>query len=382
MDYTTHAGQPTTGVVWSPGPMPGTVWVLPHTGASSTEAVVVHVAKRAQVAPSKVASVTETGYVDQEHRRADYRSRFKHAPRLTAKAWREALGYDPRAVVAEQEALALDLDPASDAPEQPEQPEPAPDQTPDQTGQEATHVQHPMPTPTSATSASPTPARRADPMGHPRHHSRRRRHAPLVSQHRRLTQRRDRGVAPARHNRAVLVASTPAVPLPSGGRRDGSHPLVRGPQNRAVPCPARRARPGDRPGCAMAAVVGDPLPHVWRVAGGGPRRAAGDPRHAVRGHYPEVGSPSCGVDGPRHASTIRKSLARDQRDTVDGRHPEVRGPRWTAGGSHPETGSPRPATRGGHSETGGPTRAAHGRRGPPRGHHPETRGVRGRSGSC
>lgn len=59
MDYTTHAGQPTTGVVWSPGPMPGTVWVLPRTGATSAEAVVVHVAKRARPCDDQPAQLDQ-----------------------------------------------------------------------------------------------------------------------------------------------------------------------------------------------------------------------------------------------------------------------------------------------------------------------------------
>jgi hypothetical protein len=33
------------GVVWAPGPLPSTVWVLPESGARSIDAVVVHLPK-------------------------------------------------------------------------------------------------------------------------------------------------------------------------------------------------------------------------------------------------------------------------------------------------------------------------------------------------
>jgi hypothetical protein len=33
--------EPATGVVWSPGPLPGSLWVLPRSGAPSSEAVIV-----------------------------------------------------------------------------------------------------------------------------------------------------------------------------------------------------------------------------------------------------------------------------------------------------------------------------------------------------
>jgi hypothetical protein len=102
MEYVDEHGQPAYGVVWSPGPMPGTVWVLPESGASKSSALVVKVASGRQVPHAAVQQYLER-YLP------DYLNRFRYAPRLPNKAWHDAIGYDPRAVVREDE-LALDFD--------------------------------------------------------------------------------------------------------------------------------------------------------------------------------------------------------------------------------------------------------------------------------
>jgi hypothetical protein len=79
MDYTDTAGNPATGVVWSPGPLPGTVWVLPESGAST--AVVVHVRTRK-------ATTRGWGY-DYGPRESDT------SKRLAPKDWHAALGFVP-----------------------------------------------------------------------------------------------------------------------------------------------------------------------------------------------------------------------------------------------------------------------------------------------
>lgn len=133
MEYVSESGNTVTGVVWSPGPMAGTVWVLPESGAAASTAVVVHVAKRVQLPEHVVREHTIMGPRDYKGRlkanpspeevRDDYRQRFKHAPKMSRKVWTDALGYDPKTEVKQQEALALELDapqvPADVTPAQP-----------------------------------------------------------------------------------------------------------------------------------------------------------------------------------------------------------------------------------------------------------------------
>lgn len=123
MNYTDTAGNPATGVVWSPGPLPGTVWVLPYSGASASEARVVHVRRKVQIrdvpramhrhvldtfkdaqgfsvpgfrAPLFSDGIPANAYpVDI----AAHRQAFNDGRGLPAKDWHAALGYDPRDVV-------------------------------------------------------------------------------------------------------------------------------------------------------------------------------------------------------------------------------------------------------------------------------------------
>lgn len=99
MQYTDTAGQPAHGDVWSPGPMAATVWVLVAGGGHA----VVHVASRREVPEDRWLG------------RAG--SASSNGPTLSAKLWRDALGFDPRAVVrgeVEQPELVADLEPVTD----------------------------------------------------------------------------------------------------------------------------------------------------------------------------------------------------------------------------------------------------------------------------
>lgn len=89
MNYTDSNGNPATGVVWSPGPLPGTVWVLPEPGASSDRAVVVRVAKRQEVTADKVTAIRARWDFDLYATEADV------AKRLAPKDWHAALGFVP-----------------------------------------------------------------------------------------------------------------------------------------------------------------------------------------------------------------------------------------------------------------------------------------------
>lgn len=110
MQYTDTAGQPVQGDVWSPGPMPATVWVLVPGGGQA----VVHVSTRREVPEDRWLG------------RAG--SASSNGPTLSAKLWREALGFDPRAVVrgeAEQPELVTGLEPVTEP-----DPIPVPDAVP------------------------------------------------------------------------------------------------------------------------------------------------------------------------------------------------------------------------------------------------------------
>lgn len=99
MQYTNTAGQPAQGDVWSPGPMAATVWVLVAGGGHA----VVHVATRREVPQDRWLG--RSG------------STSSKGPTLSAKLWREALGFDPRAVVrgeVEQPELVAYLEPAAE----------------------------------------------------------------------------------------------------------------------------------------------------------------------------------------------------------------------------------------------------------------------------
>lgn len=139
MQYTDTAGQPAQGDVWSPGPMAATVWVLVAGGGHA----VVHVASRREVPQDRWLG------------RAG--STSSKGPTLSAKLWREALGYDPRAVVrgeVEQPELVACAAPApaqvpADAPADARTPVPVPvpdaDPVPDVQPAAAPVAAHPDP---------------------------------------------------------------------------------------------------------------------------------------------------------------------------------------------------------------------------------------------
>ena len=100
MDYTDTDGNPATGVVWSPGPLPGTVWVLSHSGASASEACCVDISKRTQVTDEDVAR--RRGHWNFDH----YAREGNADRRLSTKDWHAALGFDPVVVVGIAETLS------------------------------------------------------------------------------------------------------------------------------------------------------------------------------------------------------------------------------------------------------------------------------------
>jgi hypothetical protein len=111
MEYTDTDGNAATGEVWSPGPLAGTVWVLPFSGAPSSMARVVNVRKRVEIPRSgkdwpgwrAAAGRGDIG------RQAAYLSDMHYAPKLPAALWHSALGYVPRDVVRNGGTLPLEL---------------------------------------------------------------------------------------------------------------------------------------------------------------------------------------------------------------------------------------------------------------------------------
>jgi hypothetical protein len=106
MEYTDKRGNAATGEVWSPGPLAGTVWVLPYSGAPSIEARVVNVRKRVEVTfvlPHFAGR--NTHFSDQ----VAYLNAMHYAPRLPDTQWRAALGYNPRDVVQHGNVLPLPM---------------------------------------------------------------------------------------------------------------------------------------------------------------------------------------------------------------------------------------------------------------------------------
>lgn len=127
MEYTDTAGQPAQGDVWSPGPMAATVWVLVAGGGHA----VVHVATRREVPEDRWLG------------RAG--SASSKGPTLSPKLWREALGFDPRAVVrgeVEQPELV-----ACDEPTVADEPADEPGATPDEPPAAAPVADQPEPAP-------------------------------------------------------------------------------------------------------------------------------------------------------------------------------------------------------------------------------------------
>lgn len=118
IEYRTNDGDVATGVVWSPGPLPGSLWMLPRSGASSAEAFVVKVPRKDGEEYAVVAYDFES-YREQRHGRVTYGTTLwlrqcqatqiamSCAPRLNVKAWRAATSgaYQPVAVDASQLAL-------------------------------------------------------------------------------------------------------------------------------------------------------------------------------------------------------------------------------------------------------------------------------------
>lgn len=122
LEYNALDGSAARGVVWSPGPLPQTFWVLPESGASS--AVVVRaparpgkpycevawdfyehvvdrhgsaVKQRGQVVKSPGLLATDPSY--RESCVQATRLAMAHAPRMSAKLWKAAaaplmIGYD------------------------------------------------------------------------------------------------------------------------------------------------------------------------------------------------------------------------------------------------------------------------------------------------
>jgi hypothetical protein len=111
MEYTDTDGNTATGEAWSPGPLAGTVWVLPFSGAPSSMARVVHVRKRVEVPRSGDAWPGWRGAAGRNDpgRQSLYLSDQHFAPKLSAALWHDALGYAPRDVVRNGDTLPLPL---------------------------------------------------------------------------------------------------------------------------------------------------------------------------------------------------------------------------------------------------------------------------------
>jgi hypothetical protein len=99
MKYTATDGVLEYGVVWSPGPLAGTVWVLPYSGAPQRTARVVHVEKREQVPPgelnramSRVENASDDlGRWNEHYRRSAYLKTFSRSARMSKRIWQDAL---------------------------------------------------------------------------------------------------------------------------------------------------------------------------------------------------------------------------------------------------------------------------------------------------
>jgi hypothetical protein len=81
-----------TGVVWSPGPLPETVWVLPYSGAPSDEAVAVRAPSLTRPYWHRVERPT--------------RGASRSAPELARATWFAALGVDSVEQLAIEQASA------------------------------------------------------------------------------------------------------------------------------------------------------------------------------------------------------------------------------------------------------------------------------------
>lgn len=89
MNYTDTDGNPASGVVWSPGPVAGSVWVLPYSGAPTTEARVVSVWWKRELPNEHVSARRMAWNFDDRARESDT------SKRLAPKDWHAALGFNP-----------------------------------------------------------------------------------------------------------------------------------------------------------------------------------------------------------------------------------------------------------------------------------------------
>lgn len=122
-----------TGVVWSPGPQANTVWVLPYSGASQSEAVCVHAptpskpfwyredapwGTEGRYIPQTVTLENRVKYVQLRTLDAQMYRRDQHfAPALPPKTWLAALGASDVAQLAIAEDVAASISrPAPPAP--------------------------------------------------------------------------------------------------------------------------------------------------------------------------------------------------------------------------------------------------------------------------
>lgn len=107
MHYTDTNGNPATGVVWSPGPVAGSVWILPHSGASADAARVVSVWWKRELPTEHVSARRAAWNFDDSARETDA------GKRLSPKDWYAALGFVPAERVqcfeANDEPTLLDL---------------------------------------------------------------------------------------------------------------------------------------------------------------------------------------------------------------------------------------------------------------------------------
>jgi len=126
MNYTDARGNLATGVVWSPGPLPGTVWVLPEAGASADMARVVKLDRKSKTweelstrevdrLKTRATSTMKTsgGYavtVDSTRElevRAAHRQAFNDGRGMSPKDWHAALGFNPADAVRAAETAGV-----------------------------------------------------------------------------------------------------------------------------------------------------------------------------------------------------------------------------------------------------------------------------------